>query len=427
MKNFIIFGASGDLAKNYIYPSLANLFKTDLKFNYFGYGRTAFTEIEFQSLVKESSPNSKIYKHFTYLSGSYDYAGISQLKNILKDPDSVFYLAVPTSVELTIAIIQSLKKSRLITPDSIIALEKPFGHDYTSAKLLMSKIKKLVNFNQIFFVDHYLTKELVKNIISLRFANPIIQHLWNNKHLEKIEIYATETRGIDNRGLYYDTVGALRDMVQNHCLQLLSLVTMDQPSLITPASFASKKLKVLKHLRLFGTDYNQSVKLGQYKSYTRDLNIDPNSHTDTYAKVTFELDNSRWRGLPITIITGKKLDQKLTEIRLIFKNNLNCLWGEQCRQLPQNQLTINIYPKNEIRLTLNADFNPGKKLPTPSNLFIAYSDKTQIARTAYENVIADIASGNRLNSPSYQEILAQWRLIDNIRSNPLFEQIIKIY
>ena len=147
----------------------------------------------------------------------------------------------------------------------------------------------------------------------------------------------------------------------------------------------------------------------------------------TWSKTTFEIHHPSWLGVPITITTGKKLAQQLTEIRLIFKNNLDCLWGEQCRLLPHNQLIINLYPKNEIRLTLNATFDPGKLFPAQTDLLIGYSDETQITHTAYENVIADIAANNRLNSPSYQEILAQWQVVDSIRSNASFGDNLDIY
>ena len=369
----------------------------------------------------------KISSNFTYITGSYDAAGIAKLKPLLKNPDSVFYLAVPTSVELVTAIISGLKKANLITSGSMIAFEKPFGHDQSSARILMSTIKKLVDFDHIFLVDHYLTKELVKNIISLRFANPIIQHLWNKNHIQEIQINATETRGIDNRGLYYDRVGALRDMVQNHCFQLLSLITMDQPQTISPEAFAANKLKIIKKLRLFNNNFTQSLKIGQYLGYRQEPNVAATSTTETYIKATFEINHPSWLGVPITITTGKKLAQKLTEIRLIFKNNLDCLWGEQCRLLPHNQLIINLYPKNEIRLTLNATFDPGKLFPAQTDLLIGYSDETQITHTAYENVIADIAANNRLNSPSYQEILAQWQVVDSIRSNASFGDNLDIY
>ena len=236
MKNFVIFGASGDLAKNYIFPALSKLKENGLLFDYYGYGRSSF-----------SHPDQE------YVMGNYDATGLSQLKNVLKNPDSVYYLAIPTSLELVTSILTGLKTNNMVSVNSVVVIEKPFGHDYQSAKLLMDVIKSTVGFDHVFLVDHYLTKELVKNIISLRFANPVFEHLWQQRFIDHIEIIATETRGIDNRASYYDHIGALRDMIQNHCLQLVSLIAMGQPASFDSKLFAQQKLKIINKLSLFSS------------------------------------------------------------------------------------------------------------------------------------------------------------------------------
>lgn len=417
MQNFVIFGASGDLAKNYIFPALAKLFSEGLEFDYYGYGRSQF----------DTSDIQKCLKNFTYITGNYDTSGLSSLKPVLKNQDSIFYLAIPTSPELVSSIAHGLVKNNLLSSASVVVIEKPFGYHTASAKQLMSCIKKTIGFSRVFLVDHYLTKELVKNIVSLRFANPILEHLWHRRFIDRIEIIATETRGIDNRGSYYDQVGALRDMVQNHCLQLVTLITMDQPQIIDPIKFSQAKKKILQKISLYYSDYHQSVKLGQYHGYLDEKDVVPDSTTETYVELTLKINTPRWKNTPIKIITGKKLDQKTTQIIVYFKKELDCLWGERCALLPQNKLTINIFPQNEISLTLNSEFNPSKNLPSAVNLRLGYSDEEQQFHTAYENIIVDIAGDIHINSPSYQEILWQWKIIDSIRNHPEFGKKISVY
>ncbi|MCL4384604.1 hypothetical protein M1116_04065 [Patescibacteria group bacterium] len=426
MKNFVVFGASGDLAKNYIYPALANLLKTGLEFDYWGYGRTPFTPSEFTALVAAASGRD-LASRFHYLSGPYSLAGLALLKTQLRYPDSIFYLGIPTSPELVTDILSALLKLHLISPESMIAIEKPFGFDLPSARLLMNRIRSLVDFEQVFLVDHYLTKELVKNIISLRFANPVLESVWDRFHIKSLEITATETRGIDNRGQYYDRVGALRDMIQNHVLQLIALITMAQPTGISTPAFAAEKLRILKKIRLFNNDFSANVRTGQYQSYLQEKDVHPHSTTETFVQLNLEVNTPQWRGVLIRVVTGKKLEQKSTEIKVIFQNNLRCLWGELCPLLTPNQLIINIYPHNEIRLVLNSEFNPSRVLPQAVDFRLGYSDEKQLMHTAYENVITDIANRDRINSPTYPEILAQWQLIDTIRQHPEFSRHLFAY
>ncbi len=427
MKNFIVVGASGDLAKNYIFPALSNLYKTGTEFNYYGFGRTDFSAAQFSQIVTIATENQQLTDRFTYVTGNYDHAGFAALKGKLKNPDSIFYLAIPTSYELVSAILTSLHDLHLVTPDSMVVIEKPFGTDLASAKLLMDRIKNTIGYSRVFLVDHYLTKELVKNIITLRFANPIFQNLWSNKFIKDITIVATETKGIDDRGQYYDKTGAIRDVIQNHCLQLASLITMCQPEAFSPHDFVKEKMSTLKNMRLFLDDFDASVSIGQYRGYRQENGVDPQSTTETKAELIFEVDKPQWRGVPIKIITGKKLSQKRTEIQVTFRQNLDCLWGDKCVLLPPNRLTINIFPSNEIRLTINSEFNPAQNLPTAVDLRLGYTDENQVIRTAYENVIADIAADIRINTPSYQEIIAQWQLIDPIVHHPNFAAKLKEY
>jgi glucose-6-phosphate 1-dehydrogenase len=413
LDNFVIFGASGDLAKGYIFPALNNLFP-QIKFNYYGYGRTQMSQGEFRKVVSEVSENPEFTKRFEYVSGEYSKDGFLKLKKNLKGTDSIFYLAIPTQYDLVKNIVDNLVASGIFSSHSKIIIEKPFGSDYKSAKKLINLLKSSIGVKRVYLVDHYLTKELVKNIISLRFANPILNHLWNNGYIQKICINATETEGIDGRGQYYDQSGVIRDMVQNHCLQLLTLVTIDQPRRITQRSFARAKVHVLRKLRFYKDDMQKYLDIGQYRGYKQEKYINPDSCTETFTRMTLEVNTPFWESVPIVVTTGKKMENKSTEIKIYFKNDTkNCLWGEECARLYPNELIIDI-SGNKIELQINSHFNPSKTLPQPSKLRLGFADFNQTFHSAYENVILDVYQGNKINMPTFKEVLAQWRFVDKI-------------
>jgi glucose-6-phosphate 1-dehydrogenase len=391
--NFVIFGASGDLAKNYLFPALLNLQKDGHQFKYFGFGRSPFSS-----------------DFLEYIQGSYDLAGISQLKKHINS-DTIFYLAIPTEINLVKNIINALKTLDLISPQTRLVLEKPFGSDLTSATMLMNYFVDMNLESNVFLVDHYLTKNLVKNIISLRFANSIFADLWNNKYISEINFIIAESRSLASRGGYYDKTGEIRDMVQNHLLQLLTLVTMDSPDSFDHQEFINKKMAILKSI----TVDEASIEIGQYDGYLKEVGVGPDSQTETLAKMTFNINSPQWSGVPFNISTGKKLDQTLSEINVIFKPLNDCLWGEDCQNLIPNQLTITLKPKNDIVLTLNSSFSPHKIMPQPITLNLGSLD---ISSSAYENVILDVIDNIKYNTPSFAEILVQWQIIDKILNLP---------
>ena len=396
MTNFVIFGASGDLAKNYLYPALANLSNNGHQFNYFGFSRSVPAVSGFAS-------------GFKFYSGNYDTDGIAKMASVLT-PDSIYYLALPTSLEIVSSLVRALLAHQLIDSHSRIVIEKPFGFDSLTATALMDFLNQTVGQENVVLVDHYLTKELVRNIVSLRFANPMLSQVWNNQHIAAINITATETKGIDNRGGYYDQTGAIRDMIQNHCLQLLALTTMDQPQSFSTQDFVVQKLNILKHLHVSSETL---PKIGQYNGYLDEKGIPSGSKTETYAQVVFNLNTPSWQGVPITITTGKKMSDKLTEINLVFRPSFTYLWPDQ---LPPNQLTINLSPANDIFLSVNSSFQPHKQVPLPVKLNLG--SLTSSPSTSYENVILDILEGVKINSPSFSEVSAQWQIVDQILSLP---------
>lgn len=406
MTNFVIFGASGDLAQNYLFPALINLQKDGHKFNYFGFGRSVFD-------------TSHLSLDLKYIQGSYDLAGLSQLKPLLTS-DTIFYFALPTELNLIKTIVGALQSFNLISSQTRLVIEKPFGSDYASAKALMDFFDISGLSQSVFLVDHYLTKNLVKNIISLHFANPIFSYLWHKQFIKEINLTAVETKGIDARGSYYDQTGAIRDMVQNHLLQLLALVTMNSPASFNHADFVTQKLNILKAIKIIPS----SVKLGQYQGYTQELGVDPKSLTETFAKLKLTINLPEWRGIPINLVTAKKLDQNITEINVVFNPLDNSLWGNDRRSLVPNQLTITLKPKNDIVLTINSSFNPHKVLPQPLTLSLGSLD---VSSCAYENVILDVLDNVKLNTPSFAEILLQWQIVDKILNLPRLRQHLFYY
>jgi len=407
MNNFVVFGASGDLAKNYLFPALENLNQQGHKFKYFGFSRSSFEQRGF----------SKKLKCFT---GSYDGEGLAELAKAISQ-DSIYYFAIPTNFELVSGLVNGLKKYGLIGRSSRLVVEKPFGEDQETAEHLMKFLNKAVGQDKVVLVDHYLTKELVRNMVSLRFANSIFSNLWNETFISEIKITTTETKTIADRAGYYDKIGAIKDMVQNHCLQLLALTTMDQPRSFQPEDFVKAKLDVLNKLELWD---KKSIEVGQYKGYLKEKGVESNSKTETYAKIKFKLNKPGWEKVPITMVTGKKMAERLSEIKVVFKPMIKHLWGQNV-ELTANFLVINFAPDNDISLTVNSSFQPHKQTPNPIKLHLggAVANPT----TSYENVILDILDNVKINSPSFSEITAQWKIVDEILAIPRLKDKLLYY
>lgn len=415
MNNFVIFGASGDLAKVKLFPALWEINQKDYKCNYFGYGRTNFSNQEFGKIVKDSVSDfdKDFISRFSYITGNYDIAGLQKLREALSEGKTTYYLSLPTRFEIIENLIIGMRESGLFERDFQIVIEKPFGTDYSSASNLMEFLKKNVGEENLFLIDHYLAKDLVRNLISLRFANPVFENIWNNKFVQKIEILASESVGIGDRGEFYDKTGAIRDMIQNHVLQILSLVTMNQPSEFSSQSIQDSKRQVLTNLRIFEDTFEGNIEIGQYLGYLKEDDVDSNSKTETYAKLNVEINNDRWRGVPIVIQTGKKLKEKRTQITIYFKGFDDCLWKENCSILTQNKLEINIYPENDIRLFVNSGINTGENKPKQIPLRFGFADERELP-LPYANALIDIYRHDKSYTPSIDEILLSWKFVDRI-------------
>jgi glucose-6-phosphate 1-dehydrogenase len=430
MRKFVLFGASGDLAIKKIYPGIYSNYKDGLDCEYIGYGRTELPDISFRDIVRESigQDDTKFLKKFSYINGSYDKNGLGNLKDVLKSSeDTIYYLSLPNQLDIVKNLINGLKENNLITSSSLFVIEKPLGNNYTSAKELIDLLEKNIGKEKIFLIDHYLSKELVRNLISVRFSNPIFEHLWNNKYIEKIDIEISEDIGIGKRGQYYDNSGAIRDMIQSHGLQLLTLVTMDQPGAFNTENFHVEKEKVLKNVRVLNDNLEENIKVGQYEGYRGEEFVNENSLTETYASINLEVNTERWRGMPINISTGKELKEKKTEIRIYFKSLKNCMWKDFCEVVTNNVLVLNIYPRNEIVLSINGGFNP-KDLPEKKNLTLSF-EKENFVKFPYANALKDVYMGEKVYTPSTKEVLYSWKVIDRIEEwlESVRKDVLKIY
>lgn len=430
MRTLVLFGASGDLAKNKLFPALYENYKEGFACKYIGYGRSDLSDISFKDRVKHSieQEDEKFLSNFSYIQGSYDTEGLKQLKKRIIPSETIFYLAIPNRLDIVKDLVSGLNSNKLITEGTQLVIEKPFGENYQSAKTLRNFFRSEVGEEKIYPIDHYLAKDLVRNLITLRFANPVFESLWNNEYIHKIDIDIKEKEGIKDRGDYYDKTGAIKDMIQNHGLQLLSLITFNQPESFSSKDFHKEKENILKNTRLYKGIFKDNIHIGQYKGYREEEYVDPKSKTETYASLILEVNNKRWGGVPINVTTGKKLYEKLTTVRIYFKTLENCLWEDKCEVVTQNILTVNIYPENSITLSVNTEFKPNLELPKRKELKFDFP-KDNLLNLAYSNALMDIYNREKSYTPSFNEILYSWELIDSIetRLEDIRDNLLKIY
>ncbi|MDQ0255137.1 glucose-6-phosphate 1-dehydrogenase [Evansella vedderi] len=443
----VIFGATGDLAKRKLFPSIYHLYnkgRLSENFAVVGVARREWTDetlrdTVYQSIKGEIDPNvgdlKDFCKHFFYLpfdvtsKSSYDSLNtiLNKLDNDFDIPGNrIFYMAMAPEFFGTIA--SNLKSEGLTNTKgwSRLVIEKPFGHDYPSANQLNEEIREAFDEDQIYRIDHYLGKEMVQNIEVIRFANAIFEPLWNNRYISNIQITSCETLGVEDRGGYYETSGALRDMVQNHMLQMVSLIAMDPPIRLTPDEIRSEKIKVLRALRpMEPIELDNYFIRGQYgpgemngKSvigYREEEKVDPNSGTETFVAGKLLIDNHRWAGVPFYIRTGKRMSLKSTKIVIQFKELPMNLYFDQQQSTHPNLLIIHIQPDEGITLLLN-----GKKVgptgeTTPVQLDYSNNSVDSInTPEAYERLLYDCMLGDTTNFAHWDELNLSWNFIDVI-------------
>ncbi|MEK7131816.1 MAG: glucose-6-phosphate dehydrogenase, partial [Patescibacteria group bacterium] len=436
---FVLFGVTGDLVKTKILPSLFSLYVKNLlpeKLQIYGFSRRDLNNQSLRDyfrgiLVDAKAGSEKDYdrflKYFFYARGNFeDKDAYKNLAATLGKTDKgwqfcsnkLLYLAVAPKNYKTILL--GLKHSGLTAPcgakDGMIriAIEKPFGSDLKTAEELDMLLGKLFTEEQIYRVDHYLGKETVRNIIAFRFSNLFLTPAWNNKYIEKIEFILHEAEDIESRGEFYDGVGALRDVGQNHLLQLLALFTMDNPGSFTAEAIRKKRAETLARLEIFDSEGVASNTLrAQYKGYRSQSHVDPASNTETYFKIKATMHSGPFTGVPLYIESGKGLAETRTEIKITFKHFLPCLCPPGGHF--QNVLRYNIKPDENIKVGFLAK-KPGHDYILSQVDFgfdYAAADKQDFVAD-YEQLLLDIVKGDQTLFISTAEITAEWRFVEAI-------------
>lgn len=443
---FVLFGSTGDLAKRKIYPALFNLYlgqKLPKSFSVIGVGRRDLSDVEFQARVKDSlytfsrhlindkSKKEEFVKSFSYcqmdINDKEEYKKLLELvqqnekdRNI--EENRLFYLSVAPEFFDVIAL--NSKDSGLGETRGWkrLIIEKPFGHDLKSAQELNEKLSRAFEEDEIYRIDHYLGKPMVQTLEALTFANPVLQSLWNNRFIANVQITASEIVGVEERAGYYDNAGAIRDMVQNHLMQLVMMTAMHLPQGISKNDIRNEKRKVMESLRPIHRDtVGVHVVRGQYGSgeingkpvaaYVEEPGIDASSQNDTFIAARLWIDNALWDGVPFYIRTGKRMAEKSTKIAIQFKNPLKGLYTSEMKKAEPNLLTININPNEGVSLQLNIK-NPVNGEMEP--VMVDFSASKQDVPEAYELLLVDALSGDSTFFAHWSEVELSWKWVEPI-------------
>lgn len=444
--NFVLFGATGDLSRRMLLPSLYYLHRDGLlpeKLAIVGAARSTLSHKEFIALARKSldergeAMDEAAWKRFSArlhyspvdvgaASGFEALGGL--LEEINPGADHLFYLSL--SPNFYAPVCAGLQAAGLATADSRIIIEKPIGHDLDSCRAINAALLSAFSEDRVFRIDHYLGKETVQNLLALRFANILFEPLWNKAHIDHVEITVFETVGVEGRWGYYDEYGALRDMVQNHVLQLLCLVALEPPAKLDPDAVRDEKVKVLRSLKpITGRDVLTKTVRGQYADgsvdganvpgYAREAGGKP-SDTESFVALCADIENWRWSGVPFYLRTGKRMGKRLTEIVVQFRSVPHSVFsGNGNNDLLPNRLTITLQPEEQVSLAL-MNKTPGlteqgwRMNPLSLNLSLTDAFKTQRRRIAYEQLLLDALHGNQTLFVRDDETETAWRWIDGI-------------
>jgi len=443
---YVIFGASGDLTKRKLVPALYSLFVQGLlpdKFALLGVSRSEFTDDEFRFAMKTAVNEfkeiddtakiddfaTKIYYEPIKFSEAATYISLKKrIEQLRKDGDicgnSIFYLSTPPSLYGVIpSHLASVGLNKQDDGWKRVIIEKPFGYDLESATKLKDQLLEHWAEEQLFRIDHYLGKETVQNLLVTRFSNGIFEPLWNRNYVHHVEITSAESLGVEKRGGYYETSGALRDMIQNHLLQVAAFTAMESPSSLEPMAIRNEILKVLQSLRpIKKEDVKTHAIRGQYLAshikneaipgYREEAGVDPNSMTETFAALKFYIDNWRWGGVPFYIRTGKRLPTRVTEVVIHFKSTPHFLFSQGTGHSTSNQLVIRIQPDEGILLKFGMKI-PGAGFEVQNvNMDFHYSDLShQRIPSAYERLLFDSIKGDSTLFARTEEVIEAWKFL----------------
>ena len=435
----VVFGASGDLSKKKTFPALFGLFREGYlseTTRIFGYARSKLSNEDFRERlrgyfkygsIKDEAEKKKLADKFlslcSYISHPYDTdEGYIELEKQINEFDvsrnnkqshRLYYLALPPSVFITVA--QKLKTNNHPGDKGIVRLiiEKPFGHDLKSARELQSQLAPIWTEKELYRIDHYLGKEMVKNLLPVRFANIFMASFWNNKYVTSVQISFKEPFGTEGRGGYFDSIGIIRDVMQNHLFQVLTILLMERPRSFDSEDIRDEKVRVIKSMkpldpkRVLTGQYSKSED-GSKPGYLDDETVDPASKCVTYAAIGLEVDNERWEGVPIILRAGKALNAGKVEIRMQFKETSNGMFNNVNR----NELVIRIQPDEAMYMKMNSKIPGVSNQIAVSELDLSYKNRYSdfYIPEAYESLIKDCLHGDHSNFVRDDELDLSWSL-----------------
>ena len=446
----VLFGITGDLSKRKILPAIYDLANRGLlppSFSLVGVARPKKGVDNVAEMVEEAiragartgideTTLSQLMSGFRIVTGDYTAESTyDELAAVLGDlttqrgtgDNYAFYLAIPPNLFPHVA--RELKRAKLDDGEGWrrVVIEKPFGHDLPSSKELNEVVSSVFEPEQIFRIDHYLGKETVQNILALRFANELFEPLWNNAHVDHVQITMAEDIGIGSRAGYYDGVGSARDVIQNHLLQLLALTAMEEPTSFEPEALRREKEKVLQVTRFAGP-VNESSVFAQYdggwqggrnvKAYLEEDGIPATSRTDTYAALALAIDNRRWAGVPFYIRAGKRLGRRVTEVAIGFRKPPFLPFSEdQTAGVEENTLVIRIQPEEGVTFRFGSKVPGSQMILRDVTMDFGYGHAfTEYAPEAYERLILDVLLGEPPLFPQQREVELSWGLVDQATS-----------
>ena len=446
----VIFGVTGDLARKKLLPAIYDLANRGLLpggFTLIGYGRRDWSKSDFEAYVRKavlSGARTQFHENvwhrlaegLEFVRGNFDDdAAFDDLAAACKRSDELrgtagnwaYYLSVPP--EFFAEVVHQLDRSGMAQASDNtwrrVIIEKPFGHDLASAKQLNDVVGAVFPERSVFRIDHYLGKETVQNILALRFSNQMFEPVWNSHYIDHVQITMAEDIGLGGRASYYDGIGAARDVIQNHLIQLLALVAMEEPTSFSPAQLRAEKLKVLRATSAVGP-FGKTTARGQYTAgwqgsekvvgLREEEGFDPESTTETYAACTLQIDSRRWAGVPFYLRTGKRLGRRVTEIALVFKRPPYQPFSKgQTDLLTNNAVVIRVQPDEGVLMRF------GSKVPGPGmelrdvNMDFSYSEAfTEQSPEAYERLILDALLDESSLFPTNSEVERSWEILDPV-------------
>lgn len=446
----VIFGVTGDLARKKLMPAVYDLTNRGLLppgFALTGFARRDWETQDFEKVVHDSVREHartpfreatwrQLAEGIRFVQGTFDDDdAFDRLRATVEDLDvtrgtggnHAFYLSVPPSSFPVVC--QQLARSGLSQPQEgtwrRVVIEKPFGHDLASARELNDIVSEVFHPDDIFRIDHYLGKETVQNLLALRFANQLFEPIWNGNYVDHVQITMAEDIGIGGRAGYYDGIGAARDVIQNHLLQLLALTAMEEPVSFDAASLRAEKTKVLSALRL-PRDLGKHTARGQYAAgwqggekvvgYAEEEGFNPDSTTETYAAIRVDIDTRRWAGVPFYLRTGKRLGRRVTEIAVVFKKAPHLPFEDTAAsELGKNALVIRVQPDEGVTLRFGAKV-PGTAMEVRDvTMDFGYGHAfTESSPEAYERLILDVLLGDPPLFPQHEEVELSWKILDPV-------------